>query len=245
MTYDPIKQERDWYEQGTKPGGKIKPLPARHHYAHSVVRSKFGEALASLGCGNDSLILELGCGSGEDAPYSKDAAENAIGVDVSQPVLTRFNANGFQGVLADVKKLPFKDESFNYVVCSGLLHHLVGQGDMADYVKEFTRVARPGGYLVALEPNVFHPSGMLMNIFNTLKPGITGLVPHERALSPLWLSCVFRSAGLNDVNFIASSYVWNRLPLRMSQFLSTHEDAIRKKKPFSLFGWFTVVWGRK
>ena len=130
-------------------------------------------------------------------------------------------------------------------MCSGLLHDLVGHGDLAGYLTEFVRVTKEGGYVIASEPYTFHPSGILMNIFNTIKPGITGLVPHERALSPLYLTKVFKRAGLKDLKCIAASYVWNRLPLAISKFISRHESRIRFNKPFNLFGWLVIVYGQK
>lgn len=102
-----------------------------------------------------------------------------------------------------------------------------------------------GGVVIALEPNAFNHSGFLMNVFNTIKPGITGLVPHERALSPLYLIKIFNHVGLNEVKCISASYVWNRFPLFISKFISQYEDKIRFKKPFNLFGWFIIVYARK
>lgn len=245
MKYDPIKEERKWWEKGGRVRGKSKPLPARHHFVHSCIRSNLCDTLVGLGCDNTSSILELGCGSGEDAIYVQKASKNIVGVDISHTALKRFRANGFQGILADAKKLPFHSDSFDYVLCSGLLHHLVGQGDLVGYLTEFVRVVKKRGYAVTLEPNVFHPSGILMNIFNTIKPGITGLVPHERALSPLYLTKVFRNVGLKGVKCISASYVWNRFPLPISEFISKHEGKIRCKKLFNLFGWFVIVYGQK
>ena len=120
--------------------------------------------------------------------------------------------------------LPFRDGTFDFVVCSGLLHHLVGQGELSGYVREFARVTARGGHVLALEPNVCHPSGLLMNIFNTLRPGITGLVPHERALAPGRITGAFRRVGLDRVEYVSASYVWNRLPLAVSRFIARHED---------------------
>lgn len=245
MRCDPINEERKWREKGVRVRGKSKPLPARHHFAHSWTRSRVCDTLVGLGCNDTCFILDVGCGSGEYTKYVQNLSKNIVGVDISHIALKRFRANGFQGVLADVKKLPFHNNSFDYVLCSGLLHHLVGQEDLGRYLTEFARVTREQGYVIALEPNLFNPSGILMNIFNTIKPGITGLVPHERALSPLYLTKVFKRAGLKDVRCISASYVWNRFPLAISKFISRHEDTIRFKKPFNLFGWFVIFYGQK
>lgn len=246
MKYDIIKEEKRWREKGEKErGSKFKPLPPKHHFAHNCVRSRLYDTLVALKCDNSSSILEVGCGSGEDTIYVQKVSKNIIGVDVSNVALKEFIDKGFQGILADVKRLPFRRDSFDCVISSGLLHHLVGQGNLIEYVVEFVRVTKQGGCVVALEPNLFNHSGLLMNIFNKIRPGITGLVPHERALSPLYLAKVFKKSGLKDIKYISASYVWNRFPLCISKFISKHDERIRFRKPFNLFGWWEIVHGQK
>ena len=245
MKYDLIKEEKRWREKEEKERGKFKLLPPRHHFAHNCVRSRLYDTLVALKCGSTSSILEVGCGSGEDTIYVRKVSKNIIGVDVSEVALKEFRNKGFQGVLADVNRLPFRSDSFDCVISAGLLHHLVGQGNLTEYLVEFVRVTKQGGYVIALEPNLFNHSGLLMNIFNKIKPGITGLVPHERALSPLYLAKVFKKSGLEQVKCISASYVWNRFPLCISKFISKHDERIRFRKPFNLFGWWEIVHGQK
>lgn len=245
LEYEPVEEERKWWIKGRDIKGKSKALPPKHRFAHSHVRSKICDTLVSLGCNSTSLILDAGCGSGEDVTYVQKVSKNIIGIDISDIALAKFKNRGFEAVLANVRALPLRSDSFDFIIASGLLHHLVGQGDLAEYLSEFVRVTKPGGNIIALEPNMFHPSGILMNIFNRVKPGITGLVPHERALSPLYLSKVFKRAGLKGVKYTSASYVWNRFPLSISQFISKHEDRIRTKKPYNLFGWFEITYGQK
>lgn len=237
--YNPVEEERSW----TK--GKAKPLPARHHFAHAWVRSRLCDVLTELKYGNDSLVLDVGCGSGDAAVHVQKVSPNIVGIDVSDSALKHYTGKGFHGVIGDVKRLPFRDGSFDCVIAAGLLHHLVGQGNLTEYLTEFTRVTRLDGHVIALEPNLFNHSGLLMNIFNKIKPGITGLVPHERALSPLTLAGAFEKSGLREVRYMAASYVWNRYPLCVSKYISKHEERIRSRKPFNLFGWWEIVYGRK
>ena len=245
MKYNPIEEERKWWVRRVKEDKKSKTLPPLDQFAYAVLHSRLYDTLLTLGCNSYSSILEVGCGSGEAVIYLQKASKNIVGVDISSAALKRFTTNSFQGILADVKKLPFRSSSFDYVISSGLLHHLIGQGDLKEYLREFARVTAGGGYVIALEPNLFNHSGILMNIFNTIKPGITGLVPHERALSPLYLTKIFNGAGLEKVKCVSASYVWNRFPLSVSKFISKHEGRIRFKKPFNLFGWFVIVCGQK
>ncbi|MFH1651628.1 MAG: class I SAM-dependent methyltransferase [Chloroflexota bacterium] len=243
MPYDALEQEKQWRR---KPAGK-KPrgLPERHHFPHNRVRAKLSEALIELGCNAASSVLEIGCGSGEDVEFIRRASGNITGVDISPEAVEAFGKKGFQGFLADAGKLPFAENTFDYVIYPATLHHLAGQGNLTDYLKEAARVVRKKGYVIALEPNLLHISGLLMNVFNTIKPGITGLVPHERALSPFHLMGAFRAAGLESERCRAASYTWNRLPLGVSRFIAGHEDGVRGKTPFNLFGWFSIVWGKK
>jgi len=245
MKYDPLEEEKRWYVKGSSGQGGSRPLPLRHQFAHNHVRSRLREILVDLGCKGTSSILSVGCGTGEEIIHTSQVSRNVIGVDISDTALRTFNSRGFQGILADARALALRSESFDYVIASGFLHHLVGQGNLTEYLVELTRVTRWGGHVIALEPNSFNVSGLLMNVFNTIKPGITGLVPHERALSPLYVPRVFRRAGLTQVKCIAASYVWNRLPLAISKLIARHEDGIRYRKPFSLFGWFQIVYGQK
>lgn len=229
MKYKPIEEERAWYNKQNE-----KRHPPRHYFAHHTARKKIFDTLIACECNSQSLILDVGCGSGEFTLYLTKLSSNIVGIDVSDTALVRYNIiNGFQGILADAITLAFKDETFDYVVISGLLHHLIRQGDLSHYIKEFSRVTMPGGYVVAMEPNLFNFSGLMMNIFNTVSPGITGLVPHERALSPIYLIKIFKESGLSEVNVFAASYVWNRFPLFLSRLIAKYEDKIRYKKPFS------------
>jgi len=220
-------------------------MPEKHNFPHELVRRELGDALAKAGCKPDSSVLDIGCGSGEDIVYISRISKNITGVDISSEAIAAFHARGFKGVVADVKNLPFPDDSFDFIVCPAVLHHLIGQGKLDVFIMEFVRVLKPGGYLLALEPNAYNFSGILMNIMNAIKPGITGLVPHERALSPRKLMKILRRAGLKQVSCVAASFTWNRLPLFLSRFIARHENSAKHTWPLRYLGWFSILSGRK
>lgn len=104
-------------------------------------------------------VLDDGCGNGllfDHFAKSRLAVERLYGVDLSMKMLAfakkRFAAIGAPGALVrgDACRLPFAPSSFDVVYARSLLHHLPNpQAGTA----EAARVLKPGGLLVALDPN--------------------------------------------------------------------------------------------
>lgn len=105
--------------------------------------------------GHDGLeILDYGCGPGNDIVgllhYSRP--KRVVGCDVSERSLAEARArialhdtgNVTEFVTIDESdgRLPFPDDSFDYVHSSGVLHHVPRPQDV---LGEFRRVLRPGG----------------------------------------------------------------------------------------------------
>lgn len=220
-------------------------LNGKHLFPHNTARSKMLCSLREFGCSASSSILEIGCGAGQTTKFIAEASNAIIGVDVSQESLRRYCQQGWIGIQADSHYLPFKNEVFDYVLFSMVLHHLIKVGNITKCMEEARRVVKPKGYVLAEEPSILYPSGILMNIFNSLKPGIIGLDAGERSVMPSKLIRIFKNVGLTQVNCVAASYSWNRLPLRLSNLIARHEDSVRSRMPFNMFGWFVIISGRK
>ena len=96
----------------------------------------------------DAEVLDVACGS---APLHTLLPDAWVGLDVSMSELDRARARG-RGplVVGDAAVLPFRDGSFDAVVCSMALM-LVQPLDAA--LAEVARVLRPGGLLAALLPS--------------------------------------------------------------------------------------------
>ena len=99
--------------------------------------------------------LDAGCGGGRyTIAMARMGARESIGVDVGEAGLAdarqraeRLGVPGVQFRQASVLSLPFEPESFDFVCCSGVLHHTlsVEQG-----LREIHRVLRPGGSMYLL-----------------------------------------------------------------------------------------------
>jgi ubiquinone/menaquinone biosynthesis C-methylase UbiE len=110
--------------------------------------------------GAGGLVLDAGCGNGnlllralsEGGTLQRAGKTRFIGMDFSRNMLSRAarRASGetracfLQG---SVTHLPFRDQCFDWVACSGVLTCLPSSQDAMWALHEFHRVLRPGGVL--------------------------------------------------------------------------------------------------
>jgi SAM-dependent methyltransferase len=105
-------------------------------------------------------VLDAGCGSGRHLCESFRIPDvDVVGIDLNRDDLGK--AKGFISLMAkekkgcwllaqaDVTKLPFANDSFDVVICSEVLEHIV---DSRTAVAELVRVLKPGGDLVVTVP---------------------------------------------------------------------------------------------
>ena len=106
-----------------------------------------------------AAVLEAGCGTGKDAVALSalvGSEGRVVGIDSSQVMLAeaveRATSAGspVEFCLGDVQRLAFEDATFDAVRSSRLLCHV---DEPRRAVSEMIRVLRPGGYIVAIEPD--------------------------------------------------------------------------------------------
>ncbi len=104
-------------------------------------------------------VLDAGCGNGNLTirALKKDLAENGgcefVGMDFSRNMLGRaaYRAADYPRAAflqGSVTRLPFQDQSFDWVTSSGVLTCLPSAESSAQALSEFNRVLKPGGVLV-------------------------------------------------------------------------------------------------
>jgi 2-polyprenyl-3-methyl-5-hydroxy-6-metoxy-1,4-benzoquinol methylase len=98
-------------------------------------------------------VLDAGCGDGRyfHVIAADPPTERLAGCDISERILATARETAAQVgltpelVRANVEALPFEDGSFEVVLCTQVLEHLLSP---ADGIRELARVLRPGGTLV-------------------------------------------------------------------------------------------------
>ena len=119
---------------------------------------------------------------------------------------------GMAGAAGRLDELP--DASFDVVLYRLVLHHVAYGGPLQPVLAEARRLLRPGGALVAIEPNLLHPVGAGLARANRAGLGIrVHGTPDDIPLSPRRLAAAARAACLIP-ELHAVSYSWRRLPVR-------------------------------
>jgi SAM-dependent methyltransferase len=102
----------------------------------------------------DRRVLDLGAGTGAVAELMQRVGATVVAldrVDVRAPDVERTNF-----ALGSGQALPFRDASFDGVVCSNVLEHVA---DTWGLVSEITRVVHPGGFVYLSWTNWLSPFG--------------------------------------------------------------------------------------
>jgi len=112
-------------------------------------RKKIDDVLKFIG--SNCLILDIGSGSGM---ISKFASEKNIVVpfDISKKCISnslKLNPSLF-GVVGDAMEIPFKDNSFDTIICVELIEHLQNPDKC---MNEIHRVLKDNGNLIMTTPN--------------------------------------------------------------------------------------------
>ncbi len=129
-------------------------------------------AIGLLKPSDGELVLEVGCGYGRISRSLLSSAKiRLVAVDRSESMVQSSKQtldSNFVPCYADGGTLPFKDRSFDAVLCTGVLMHLPNQ-HLA--LKELVRVLRPGGRLLVSGNNLLSPFALPVMAWVLLKSG--------------------------------------------------------------------------
>ena len=213
---------------------------------HSPAMDKFFENAFDylayiLNAPQNSTILDAGCGNCAHAIRLARRGFFVEAVDFSESVLKAAEANVKANGLEDririrqgnIRALPFKDETFDYIVCWGVLMHIP---DIEMALSELTRILTPGGTLIISENNLHCLQSIILRGLKRLrgkepngKKTAAG-IEHwkDTSVGPLmtretnirWLIERFERRGLTVKRRVAGQFTW--LYVKVSSPLLKH-----------------------
>jgi ubiquinone/menaquinone biosynthesis C-methylase UbiE len=113
---------------------------------------------------NKGRVLDIGCGTGENALFLAENGFSVIGVDLSSRAIAAARAKIAERRLdvdfraGNALSLDLKDSSFESIIDSGLFHTFT-DNDRPAYVREMARVLAPGGRYFMLCFSEKEPTG--------------------------------------------------------------------------------------
>lgn len=106
---------------------------------------------------NSKKILDVGCGTGKLVKYFQNHGLDAYGVDNSKIALKTASTNKVENlILSPATKLPFKNESFDFLCAISTIEHLA-ENDSGKFLEEAKRVLKKNGRLFLVTPNFATP----------------------------------------------------------------------------------------
>jgi len=158
--------------------------------------------------------------------------DEIVGIDISPAVveLARARLPRARVEVADVRRLPFPDGDFDFVLSISTLDHFATTGEIADALREIARVLRRGGSLLLTLDNPRHP---LVALRNALPARLrAALVPFAvgATLGPTRLRSTLSATGF-EVSRLSASFHAPRLGVvHLGDLLDRHASAATQRR---------------
>jgi ubiquinone/menaquinone biosynthesis C-methylase UbiE len=157
-------------------------------------------------------VLELGCGTGY---FTKEIVKTGVrltAIDISPELIkiAKKEVNRADNVIFSIQNayaMNYKNERFDAVVGSSVLHHL----DVAQALRECFRVLKPCGVICFTEPNMLNPQIVLQKNIPFLKKRL-GDSPDETAFFRWRIQRLLRQAGFEKTVVLPFDWLHPSVP---------------------------------
>lgn len=148
------RQVRDQYERFPYPSkdGDLQPFISGQRAEVGFPRQYYHQLWPHQGKREDLDILVAGCGTSQAARYAAAHPKaHVTGIDLSatslaqcQALCQQYNINNVSLQQMSLLDLPELNRQFDYIVCTGVIHHMASPGAGLDALRQ---ALRPGGSL--------------------------------------------------------------------------------------------------
>lgn len=207
------------------------------HTARAARGAYLETGVAYLGgaSGGESVILDLGCGSGFTSRFFAERGLKVVGVDTSSEQIRLARMAAAAAPAAAAERMEFRvasssslqdsDQRFDGVIAHAFLHHLA-KDELRGLLDDIAGLLRPGGRAWFLEP-VFYPPG---------RPLLAARVTQAGALASAVAQRAMRTAGQIERAPLDAAERFFAEAEREGWFLSPKEVPFAPTELASMFG---------
>jgi len=171
-------------------------------------------------------VLEVGCGLGGFCIHIAKEDGESIGLDISRSAIQKakdlvkqFNVqNNIEFIIGDARFVPFKDQSYNIVICSETLEHVE---DYEQAFNEIVRVVENSGHIGITVPNLLStmfPAYIILLIIGQPQHAKKFLrVEKEHIFHYFKIKNLFRREDLKVMKIRSTDFLY--IPPRIKKFL--------------------------
>jgi demethylmenaquinone methyltransferase/2-methoxy-6-polyprenyl-1,4-benzoquinol methylase len=169
-------------------------------HQHEKEQSNLKKLIPHIPVKEGDRVLDAGCGTGRLIPYLKKFAGlsgEIVEMDFAKKMLEiakkKYSDPNICFVQSDAQIIPFKDKSFDSVICFALLPHIPAKQKT---LKEFKRILKPTCPLVIAhnmsreELNAFHKK--------VKGPVTQDLLPDQKEMEKLFMNAGFQNFSIID-----------------------------------------------
>lgn len=122
----------------------------------------------------ESELLDVGCASGHQVFKAAGICKRVVGIDVgdefiktAKEVAQKNNVKNVEFLLTEGNTIPFPDNSFDRMICSEVLEHVI---EVDIFLDELLRVLKPGAVMIFTVPNLNNRGTLYKRIKDFFKP---------------------------------------------------------------------------
>ncbi|KAE8627319.1 hypothetical protein XENTR_v10006939 [Xenopus tropicalis] len=93
-----------------------------------------------------SLIADIGCGNGKYLHINKEAFK--VGCDYCLPLAEDARSHGYEVMVCDGLRLPYRNGCFDAVLSIGVIHHFSTKDRRIQAIREMSRILKIGGQIM-------------------------------------------------------------------------------------------------
>jgi SAM-dependent methyltransferase len=191
--------------------------------------------------------IDLGCGTGAFTQRVRRFGLELTGMDISPASIERANATsqGERYLVGDIRETGLAAASFDIVVLSGVLHHLLTRDIRRQVLAESARILKPGGRVWSFDPSAHSPSMRLYRDPRSPLYSAKGKTENEVLIDRHELAQDLRDAGFADVGVrgaagITYAYIEGRVARLVLPLYNVYERVLRRSPFEDRWGTFLI-----